>query len=266
MAGDERLVSKFTEPDRFAGFDSLTEYLTYASQIPAIRSARAEAICELSLSTGQRVIDLGCGLGETTAEIGRMVGPDGEAFGLDLSLGFLEKAIQLHGGSSVVHFLRGDVCRLPFEGNTFSRVYVERVFQHLESPEHAIREAHRVLAPGGVAVFLEPDWGTLAVDQPDVETTEAMLAALHNAIRNPWIGRQLARMSEEAGFAVSKLQIVPWLATDFVEGAAIIRFDRVSEFALNRGMSASEVGGWLDRLPRGRFVACMNLFIATVRK
>src|ERR1700752_3749485 len=41
---------------------------------------------------GQRVLDIGCGLGDTTQQIAALVGPDGEAVGVDAGANFIEAA------------------------------------------------------------------------------------------------------------------------------------------------------------------------------
>ena len=51
-----------------------------------------EGLRLLSPSPGERVIDLGCGFGDTTQQIAGMVGPGGEAFGVDASARFVETA------------------------------------------------------------------------------------------------------------------------------------------------------------------------------
>src|SRR6185295_1983057 len=46
----------------------------------------------LAIGRGERVLDVGCGCGETTLELGRRVGPDGSVVGIDISTVMLERA------------------------------------------------------------------------------------------------------------------------------------------------------------------------------
>ena len=43
---------------------------------------------------GGRAIDIGCGFGDTTQQLARLVGPDGEAVGIDAAPNFIEASIQ----------------------------------------------------------------------------------------------------------------------------------------------------------------------------
>ena len=46
---------------------------------------------------------------------------------------------------------------LPFRDGAFDRVYCSEVLEHVLDPESVIREMHRVLAPGGIAVISVPN-------------------------------------------------------------------------------------------------------------
>ena len=50
------------------------------------------AIERAAVSSGERIIDVGCGCGETTLELARRTGPDGAVLGLDLSAAALQSA------------------------------------------------------------------------------------------------------------------------------------------------------------------------------
>ena len=51
---------------------------------------------------GQRVLDIGCGLGDTTQQIAALVGPDGEAVGVDAAERFIETATAEAAEASVL--------------------------------------------------------------------------------------------------------------------------------------------------------------------
>jgi SAM-dependent methyltransferase len=77
---------------------------------------------------------------------------------VDLSPGYLREARDRAAANRVgVAFVQADGDRLPFAAGSFERVWGNAVLHHLDLAT-AAREVHRVLAPGGVAVFCEP-WG-----------------------------------------------------------------------------------------------------------
>jgi SAM-dependent methyltransferase len=76
----------------------------------------------------------------------------------DLSLGYLREAHQRANANHVsTQLVACNGERLPFADATFDRVWGNAILHHLDLTQ-ATRELHRVLAPGGIAVFCEP-WG-----------------------------------------------------------------------------------------------------------
>src|SRR3954451_13555698 len=63
---------------------------------------------------GDRVLDIGCGFGDPTQRIAALVGPDGEAIGVDAAERFIETA-RAESEASNVRFLVGDVQTIPFD-------------------------------------------------------------------------------------------------------------------------------------------------------
>ncbi len=93
----------------------------------------------------RRILDLGCGAGD----FGRFrPSPAIEVFGVDADPVAVELA------SRHERAMRVDLDRepLPFEHETFDGVLARDIFEHLREPWNAIREAYRVLRPGGVIV------------------------------------------------------------------------------------------------------------------
>lgn len=93
----------------------------------------------------KRILDLGCGAGE----FGRFrPGPDIEVIGVDVD----PLAVEL--ASRYERAVRVDLeCEsLPFAEETFDAVLAKDIFEHLREPSNAVREAYRVLRPGGVLV------------------------------------------------------------------------------------------------------------------
>jgi ubiquinone/menaquinone biosynthesis C-methylase UbiE len=113
---------------------------------------------------GDRVLDLGCGFGDTTRRLAGLVG-DGEAVGVDVSEPFIELARReaKSAGPANVEFLVADVQVAEFEGQfdyAFSRMGV----MFFASPVAALRNVRAALRPGGrfcAAVWrrkLDNDW------------------------------------------------------------------------------------------------------------
>src|SRR5204863_9529417 len=84
------------------------------------------------LRAGLRVLDVGCGPGSITLDIGRAVAP-GQVVGLDREASQVELARSAAPGEGVgnVSFERGSVYSLPFPDGSFEIVFAHAVFEHL---------------------------------------------------------------------------------------------------------------------------------------
>ena len=114
---------------------------------------------------GQRVLDIGCGFGDTTQRIAGMVGPEGEAVGVDAAPKFIEASRKeaADAGVSNARFETVDVQSGELDGPydmAFSRMGV----MFFANPVQALRNIRGALKPGGrlVAVVwrdrVDNDW------------------------------------------------------------------------------------------------------------
>lgn len=109
----------------------------------------------LRLPTGGTALDVGSGPGNITGAMGRLVGPDGLALGVDISVPMLERATRAEATENV-GFLRADATDLPFRDNTFDGVSALAVLQLIPDPHQLLTEIVRVLKPSGRLAILVP--------------------------------------------------------------------------------------------------------------
>lgn len=98
---------------------------------------------------GKRILDVCCGPGHLTAALS-MEGADAE--GLDFAPTMVAKA---SGNHPKIRFRQGDAEKLPYQNNYFDHVVCCFGVLHLEQPDRAIAEAHRVLRRGGKYIFTQ---------------------------------------------------------------------------------------------------------------
>ncbi len=112
------------------------------------------ALDALGVGAGTRLLDAGCGAGLAL----RMAADRGaEVAGLDASEALLRHARRRVPGAPIVH---GELEELPFDAGSFDAVTGFNSFQYAAQPVNALREARRVLAPGGrvlLAVWSPPE-------------------------------------------------------------------------------------------------------------
>jgi len=105
---------------------------------------------------GKRILDVGCGNGNTVLKIAEQVGPYGKAVGIDFSSeGIAEakkKAAKL-GLDKITEFRVADAEKLPLEDNSFDAVISECVVCLTPNKQKVLAEKTRVLKPGGKIVM-----------------------------------------------------------------------------------------------------------------
>ena len=102
---------------------------------------------------GRRLLEVGCGIG---TDLVRFARGGARVTGLDLA----ERSVDLACRNAALHgvgatgFCVGDGETLPFPGGRFDVVYAHGVIQYAADPARLVAEAHRVLKPGGEAIFM----------------------------------------------------------------------------------------------------------------
>ena len=104
-----------------------------------------------ALEPGETVLDLGSGGGIDVLLSAQRVGPGGKAYGLDMTdeMLALARENQRRAGVSNVEFLRGEIENIPLPSETVDVIISNCVINLSADKARVIREAHRVLNPGG---------------------------------------------------------------------------------------------------------------------
>ena len=105
----------------------------------------------IDLKPGQIVLDLGSGGGIDVLLSARRVGPAGRAYGLDMTdeMLTLARANQKQAGVGNVEFLKGEIENIPLPDNSVDVIISNCVINLSADKDRVLREAFRVLKPGG---------------------------------------------------------------------------------------------------------------------
>jgi arsenite methyltransferase len=103
------------------------------------------------LNAGETVLDLGSGGGIDVLLSARRVGPTGKAYGLDMTdeMLALARENQRKAGVDNVEFLKGEIEHIPLPDNSVDVVISNCVINLSADKSRVLREAFRVLKPGG---------------------------------------------------------------------------------------------------------------------
>ena len=115
----------------------------------------AKIFPSLAVRAGDKVVDAGCGFGDTAIQLARLVGPSGSVLAVDCCDGFLEygRRDAKAAGIDNITFLEADVQTYPFKplhDFCFSRFGT----QFFENPVAGLRNMRASLKPGGIMTMI----------------------------------------------------------------------------------------------------------------
>lgn len=140
-----------------------------------IRDVGLKGIEALAPAPGERVLDTGCGGGQTSLRIADRVGPEGEVTGADISRPMLELARKRAEGRANVRFVEADAQVHEFAAGAYDAIFSRFGVMFFSDPTAAFTNLRRALKPSGRMVFV--CWAALA-ENPWM-STPAMAAAKH---------------------------------------------------------------------------------------
>lgn len=159
---------------------------------------------EAGIGPGQRVLDLGSGVGDVAMLVARIVGPSGEVIGIERDTSSIERANArvAAAGLSNVAFRHSDVDQIASD-IPFDAAVGRFILMYLPDPVSVLRSVSRLVRPGGVLAFQEPSFALVPALAAHLPLWSAVLSigceALRRAGANTEMGLALYRLFQEAG-------------------------------------------------------------------
>ena len=121
-----------------------------------LASHGSRAMEALAPAAGERIVDVGCGSGQTSLALGQAVGRSGAVMGLDVSRPLLDLARRRAAefGAANVTFAEADVQTYAFAPTTFDAVFSRFGVMFFADPPAAFANIRRALKPGGRLAFV----------------------------------------------------------------------------------------------------------------
>ena len=205
------------------------------------------------LEPGTRLLEVGTGVGAVLAVLGQefpglvLTGVDIEPKQLEFARGHLERS------RVEATLVQADALSLPFEDGSFDHVWMMWFLEHVADPPAALREARRVLVPGGRITAIEVDYSTVHAEPSTAAMETLFRTMVAGMAASGWsdAGTRLPGWLDEAGFrGIDEGERSFWwqgddlerqasYAADVVESAApaLAQLPGVSEEELHTGLA-----------------------------
>ncbi len=219
-----------------------TGELPEAAVLASLGCGNPTALAELK--PGEIVLDLGSGGGIDVLLSARRVGPAGKAYGLDMTdeMLALARENQRKAGAQNVEFLKGEIEAIPLPDNSVDVIISNCVINLSADKDRVLREAFRVLKPGGR--FAISDVVTRGA-VPDEVRRDVLL----------WVGCIAGALEENeyrAKLAAAGFESIG------IEPTRIYRVEDAREFLTGKGVDVDAIAGSVD----GKF---MSAFVRAVK-
>jgi len=200
MPREESRYIHGTAPEEQARLTSLNELLN------------ASCLRELGLRGGERVLDVGAGLGQFSRAMARASGVP--VVGVERSAEQIAEGRRQarHAGEEALVDLRlGDAAKPPLapaEWGTFDVAHARFLLEHVADPLSVAREMVRAVRPGGRVVLVDDDHDIMRLhpEPPGLRSAwQAFLRGYDRLGNDPFVGRRLATILHQAGASPSRI-------------------------------------------------------------
>jgi SAM-dependent methyltransferase len=167
---------------------------------------------EAGIATGQRILDVGSGVGDVAMLASKIVGPSGSVTGIERDASSVNRA-RLRAAEARLHnvaFVQGDVDAYSPDSQ-FDAAVGRYVLQFLPDPVASLRRITEAVRPGGVVAFQEGSWAPFLSLSAHLPLWHATVSLLHEAGVRGGIdlemGPALHRVFQEAGLPAPAMRL-----------------------------------------------------------
>lgn len=122
---------------------------------PAFKRRAKIIFQNLNLRKSENILEVGCGRGFYTSTLSKLY-PSHQVCGVDISRKYLSVAKKKIKKQNAL-LIQADAEHLPFSNNTFNRIIISEVLEHLTEDQKALSEIFRVLKPNGIVLITVPN-------------------------------------------------------------------------------------------------------------
>lgn len=174
---------------------------------------------EAGIGPGQRVLDIGSGVGDVALLAARLVGPSGEVVGIERDASSIARARArvTEAGLRNVSFARSEVGQVA-TNKPFDAAVGRLILEFLPDPMAVLRSLSQLVRPGGVLAFHEVSWAPLLLLSAHLPLWFAAASLIHETLQRSGasteIGLALYRIFQEAGLPAPTMRMEMLLGND----------------------------------------------------
>jgi len=167
---------------------------------------------DAGIGPGQRVLELGSGMGDVAMLVARLVGPSGEVLGIERDADSIKiaKSRVAEAGLRNVSFSQSDISQLQKE-NRFDAAVGRFILQYIPDPVAVLKSLLASLRPGGIIAFHEPHWQPYQDYLRSLPLSYACAAVARDIFKasgaNPEMGFSLHSVFQQAGLAAPNMRL-----------------------------------------------------------
>jgi arsenite methyltransferase len=206
-----------SSPRRVEFGSALAQRLAAAYMTSDVIEQRRQTLAALALQPDERIIDIGGAPGYLALDMAAVVGSGGSVSVVDNSESMLEAAREICAGKPVVEVRWGDAQALPYADEEFDVAVATQVLEFVPDVDGALREARRVLKPGGRALVLDTDIDSVIWSSSDAALTVKVIGAWERHHTDAHLPRSLLGRLRRSGFIVDSVTVIPIVNTSYDE-------------------------------------------------
>jgi 2-polyprenyl-3-methyl-5-hydroxy-6-metoxy-1,4-benzoquinol methylase len=174
---------------------------------------------DAGIGPGQRVLDIGSGVGDVAMLAAKLVGPSGEVVGVERDAGTIVRARArvAEAGLYNVSFTQSDVSQLS-SSKPFDAVVGRFILMFLPDPLGVLQSLSKLVRPGGVVAFHEISWAPFLLLAKRFPLWYAGVSLVHEAFRssgaNTEMGLALYKIFQDAGLPAPAMSLEMPLGND----------------------------------------------------
>src|SRR6266436_960734 len=171
------------------------------------------------IGPGQRVLDIGSGVGDVAMLVAKLVGPSGEVVGVERDAHSIARARarMAEAGLRNVTFTQSDVSQIP-AGKPFDAAVGRFILMFLPDPLAVLRSLSQLVRPGGVVAFHELSWAPFLLLAARLPLWSAGASLVHETFRrsgaNTEMGFALYQIFQRAGLPAPTMTLEMPLGND----------------------------------------------------